>query len=148
MYATMTRSKRLSPVLKIAESKTLYAARAVAESRRQILHYEQKLNELLSFRNEYRQRLRSSHSSTTSAIRLREYQQFLQQMNEGIKVLSEQVEQLKNNGEQTESKWRKAKYRTDALDKLILKLEGMEENLQLNRESNEVDERSQRSKDE
>ena len=138
------RSKRLSPVLKIAENRELYAARAVAESRRNLQHYEQKLAELEAFRDEYSTSQRAGQSTTTSVTQLREYQKFLKQLNDGIFIMSEQVAQLKSIDDETESKWRKARTRTDALDKLIVKMEGIEDLIQLNRESNEVDERSQR----
>lgn len=146
MYGTMTRSKRLSPVLKLAESKQRDAVQVMAKARRRLNHYEEKLNELRKFHEEYSNAYRHSQSGVISATQLQETQKFLRQLDEGIAVMSEKVTGQKQLNLRDEQQWLLAKNRTDALDKLITKIQGVERNIRDNREADEVDERSQHQK--
>lgn len=146
MYGTMTRSKRLSPVLKLAESKERDAVQVMAKARQRLNHYEEKLNELRKFHEEYSNAYRHSQSGVISATQLLETQKFLRQLDEGIAVMSEKVTGQKQLNLRDEQQWLLAKNRTDALDKLITKIQSVERNIRDNREANEVDERSQHQK--
>ncbi len=146
MYGIMTRSKRLSPVLKLAESKERHAVQVMAKARQRLNHYEEKLNELRKFHEEYSNAFRYSQSRVISATQLQETQKFLRQLDEGIAVMSEKVTGQKHLNLRDEQQWLLAKNRTDALDKLITKIQGFERNTRDNREANEVDERSQHQK--
>ncbi len=146
MYSTMTRSKRLSPVLKLAETNERSAAQSMAQTRQRLHYYEEKLTELCCFRKEYANSLHAGQANAISASQLQEYQSFLRQLDKGISVISEKISGQKQLNTRDEQQWLMAKQRTDALDKLVLKLQGMERNLRDNREANEVDERSQHQK--
>lgn len=145
MYNTMGRSKRLSPVLRVAENREKKAAQVVARARQRLHYYEDKLNELKSYREEYSQSLNTGLFVAMTAPQLREYQNFIRQLDEGIRQLSEKIEGQKQINLRDEKQWISAKQRTDSLDKLIDKLQDMERNFQENREANEIDERSQRT---
>ena len=138
------RSKRLAPVLKIAEKKELYAAKVLADTRRSLKYYEDKLTQLKTFRDEYANALRNGLLGTTSAAQLREYQHFLKQLNDGIDGLAEQVNKQKQVSRTDQAKWQHAKQHSGAIDRLIMKLHDIEQNIILTREANEVDDRSQR----
>ncbi len=142
----MTRSKRLSPVLKFAESKERHAVHVMAKARQRLNHYKEKLNELRKFHKEYSNAFRHSQSRVISATQLQETQKFLRQLDEGIAVMSEKVTGQKHLNLRDEQQWLLAKNRTDALDKLITKIQGFERNMRDNREADEVDERSQHQK--
>ncbi len=142
----MTRSKRLSPVLQLAETHERSAAQSMAQTRQRLHYYEEKLAELCGFRKEYTNSLRTGHANIISASQLQQYQSFLRQLDEGIAVMSERISGQKQLNTRDEQQWLMAKQRTDALDKLVLKLQGLERNLRENQEANEVDELSQRKK--
>lgn len=146
MYGTMTRSKRLSPVLKLAESKERNAVQVMAKTRQRLNHYEEKLNELRKFHEEYSNAYRHSQSGVISATQLLETQKFLHQLDEGIAVMSEKVTGQKQLNLRDEQQWLLAKNRTDALDKLVVKIQSVEKNIRDNREADEIDERSQHQK--
>lgn len=146
MYGTMTRSKRLSPVLKLAESKERNAVQVMAKTRQRLNHYEEKLNELRKFHEEYSNAYRHSQSGVISATQLLETQKFLHQLDEGIAIMSEKVTGQKQLNLRDEQQWLLAKNRTDALDKLVVKIQSVEKNIRDNREADEIDERSQHQK--
>lgn len=146
MNNAMSRSKRLSPVLKLAENKEKTAALAMARARQQLHYYENKVNQLRAYRDEYSQSLIQGRAKSMSAIQLQEYQNFIRQLNEGITLLSKKIEEQKSMTLQDEKSWISAKSRTDVLDKLVLKLNWMDKKFHNNREANEMDDRSQHSK--
>ena len=142
----MVRSKRLSPVLKLAETDERNAAQSMAQTRQRLHYYEEKLSELCGFRKEYENSLRADQTHITSTSQLQQYQSFLRQLDEGIAMISEKISSQKQLTSRDEQQWLITKQRTDALDKLVLKLQGVERNLRENREANELDELSQRVK--
>ena len=145
MYNTMARSKKLTPILKLAERKKIDAANTMARARRRLRFYEEKLAELRSYRNEYGTFMAKDQEHTLTANQLREYQAFIHQLNEGIAVLAEKVEGERQLKQRDEKLWLSAKKNTEILDKLIVKLKGMERKFAVNQEANEIDERSARN---
>jgi len=145
MQNTLLRSKRLSPIMRLAERKEKNAATTMARARQRLHYYEEKLAELRNYRNEYGVYINDPHADAMTINRLREYQVFIQQLNEGISILAEKVEgqrQLKRHDEQ---QWLAAKKNTGVLDKLIIKLKWMERKFAANLEANEIDERAARN---
>ena len=138
----MTRSEKFSSVLRIAESKKHDAAR-VAKKTNQILNeYEEKLGELRGFRDEYTLGARAVSQSMT-AKQLQERQKFIQQLDEGINILTNKVEGQRQNSEVDKQAWLDAHKYSDAMDKLMGKIKKTEERLDESREANELDDRSQ-----
>lgn len=145
MYNTMARSKRLKPILRLAERKEINAAHTMAEARRRLHYYEEKLAELRSYRTDYGISVSKEGGSTMSVTQLREYQAFIHQLNEGIAMLAEKIEGQRQLKQRDENLWITAKKNTDVLDKLIIKLKWMERKFTVNREADEIDERSSRN---
>ena len=70
----MTRSKRIRPVVEIAENRERDAARQLGVSRQSVAEQERRLEELLQYREEYNQRLTGEGSNRMGARKLQEYQ--------------------------------------------------------------------------
>ena len=138
----MTRSARLKPILKIAEKREHYAALDMARAQQQLRYYEDKLEQLKSFRNDYNQKMSQSDRSGQTANSLNEMFRFMRQLDEGIAVLERQILQQKQQNLQDESIWREARLRTDALDNLMSRFAFQETSYVLDLEANELDDRT------
>lgn len=138
----MARSKRLSPILRLAERKEKNAVQIMARARQRLHYYEEKRDELRSYLDEYKLTMTDRQANTMTANQLREYQVFIHQLNEGISLLTEKIEGQKQLKLRDERQWISAKQNTDALDKLIIKLRWMERKFVSNHEANEIDEQS------
>ena len=51
----MTRSKRMTPVVKVAENREQAAARVLGEARQRLEQQQRKLDELITYRDQYSQ---------------------------------------------------------------------------------------------
>ncbi|MFQ5660100.1 MAG: flagellar export protein FliJ [Gammaproteobacteria bacterium] len=142
----MARSRRLSPLLKLAEARERNAVQVVLRARQQLHDYEEKLAELRTYRQEYGRSFKAAQAHATTGKQLQEYQNFMHQLNRGITLLAEKIAGQKQLNLRDERLWVKAKKRSDALDKLVDKLRGMERNFRLTLEANEIDEHSQHRK--
>ena len=141
----MTRSQRISSVLKLAERKEKNAARVAIETRQKLHMYESKLNELRQFRSEYSIDFTSTDHAMTSNL-LRERQQFLHQVDAGIRILTNTVEGHRHTSHIDDKTWMEAYKYSHALDKLVDKVRSFELHIDEMREENELDDRSQHRK--
>ena len=138
----MTRTDKFSPVLKIAQIKKRDAARAAARSQQKVAEYEKKLSELVNFRKEYRLSNQAS-SQVMSAGALKEHQKFVQQLDEGISILKNQLEGHIQDNRIDRQAWMQAHQHSDAMDKLMSKMQNLEHRIREIRIDNEIDDRSQ-----
>lgn len=138
----MTRTQRLQPLLKIAERKQQDTAIGVAKARKRLHHYEQKLHQLISFRDDYHNRLQELSAQQQQASSLNEFYRFMRQLDAGIAGLKRQILQQQQQNRLDESSWREAKRKVDSLDRLINVLKLQESNYLLELEQNELDEHS------
>jgi flagellar export protein FliJ len=141
----MIRSQKFSSVIRIAETKKRDAARVAVKAKQKLQEYEQKLNELRSFRSEYTINARASGQVMT-ANQLQERQKFIRQLDEGIKILSNKVDGQRQSSALEKQAWLDAHKHNDAVDKLMGKIRQVEINLGETREANELDDRSQHRK--
>ncbi len=138
----MTRSKRFSSELKIAEAKKRNAARVAVQAKQKLHEYEGKLDELRSFRSDYAIAVKGVDNNVTASL-LQERQKFIQQLDEGIKVIQNRIEGQKQSTEIDKQAWMDAHKHSDAMDKLMLKIKKIEIDLIETRAENEIDDRSQ-----
>ena len=141
----MTRTEKLSPALKIAEIRKRDAAKTAESSKLKVLEYEKKLQELISFRQDY-SLTNSGSDGVLSASQLVEYQKFMAQLDEGIKIIKSQLEGHRQDSEIDRQVWVEAYQRSSAMDKLVGKLKKMEQGVRETRIENEIDDRSQRTR--
>lgn len=146
MHRSSARSKRLSPVLKLAETRERDAAQVLAKARQRLHDYEVKLADLRAFREEYSRSLNTMYRTAISTALLQQYQKFIRQLDDGITILAEKVAGQKRLNLQDEKQWLTAKIKTDALDRLVEKLQSIEQSYLNNREANELDEHASRVK--
>mgnify|MGYP002712502084 FL=1 len=77
----MTKSERMKPVVRVAESREQAAAREFGASKRALQEHEQRLAELLTYREEYHRHLQQTGRAGVSAGQVMSLKRFLAQLN-------------------------------------------------------------------
>lgn len=140
----MVRSKRLTSIARIAQSRERDAARLLAARQERLSGQQSRLAELKVYREDYFQRLRSGPGRDQGAGRLREYQRFLSQLDAAIAQLESQLEESRADVEASRQAWLQRHSRTQALDKVVARSRDQERYVEARREQAESDERAQR----
>ena len=136
----MTRSKRIRPVVEIAENRERDAARQLGVSRQSVAEQERRLEELLQYREEYNQRLTGEGSNRMGARKLQEYQVFLSRLNQAVEQQKLLLAKVKRECDEKSQHW--AKHRTHA--KVMNKVEER----YLKQERHQEDKQDQKEMDE
>ena len=143
MY-TMSRSKRMQPVRRVAESREQAAVQKLGESQQYLDAQRAKLEELRGYRDQYAESFRASGGQGLDANRLRDYRVFLSRLNEAIRQQEAIIAQYLNRHEQTRQQWVDTRSHHQAIDKVIERYRREERREQDRREQQEQDERAQR----
>ena len=138
----MTRSEKLSPVLKLAVSRKRKAEITAARASHLLREYELKLEELRQYRAEYSV-VNTSGGQVMNASHLQERQKFIRQLDEGIRILKNKVKGQQEITNVDKQAWLEAHKHNDAIDKLMGKMRKLEWQLRETREDNAMDDRSQ-----
>lgn len=139
----MTKSERLKPVARVAESKERDAAKALGDRQRALSEREAALSELLSYRDEYRRRFQQAGSEGLNGSRLQDYRSFLNRLDGAILQQRELIETARRAYEQQKRVWHEKWNRTKVLDKVVDRYREQEARLETRREQSEHDERAQ-----
>ena len=140
----MTRSNRLKPIVKVAESHEKEAARLLGVQQRLLDQHEARLGELLSYRKEYREQFQEVGKEGIKASKMHDYQSFLQRLNFAITQQRQMIEQAILGYEQHKQNWQGKRSRTQALDKTVERFKKQEEKEDDRKEQKELDEHAQR----
>ncbi len=140
----MTRSKRMKPVVKVAEGREQAAARVMGEAQRQLQAQEDKLQELITYRAQYTEQFQVSGGAGLGAARLQDYRVFLSRLNQAIEQQHVRIAQCQQDCERQRSNWMATRTRSQALDKVVERYQREERRADDRREQNETDERAQR----
>jgi flagellar FliJ protein len=139
----MTKSKRLEPVARIAESREQRAAAELARIRQRLEEQEARLKELLAYRDDYARRFEQAGRNGIDAGRMADYRRILIQLGEAIAFQEQRLTALRRDCEQLRRRWSDTHTRTAALDKAIERFRGEERRADDRREQGESDERAQ-----
>jgi len=115
----MTRSKRIQPVVRIAENREQDAARVLGESLKQLEAQEQRLQELTLYRDEYTRRFQNHAGGGMVPARMQDFRAFLVQLNQAIDQQRDVVERVRRESEQCRHQWLDQRTRAKALDKVV-----------------------------
>ena len=140
----MTKSERMKPVVRVAESREQAAAREFGASKRALEEHEQRLAELLTYREEYHRHFQQTGSAGVSAGQFMSFQRFLAQLNKAIEQQRRIVETAAQACECKREALGAARGRSMALDKVVSRYRQEEERHQERREQKETDEGAQR----
>jgi flagellar FliJ protein len=140
----MTRSKRIKPVVKLAENNEQDAAATLGASRKKLQEAERKLTELVHYQDEYSRQFNQSGGQVLRGVNINEYRLFLGRLNTAIEQQQLLIEQIRLEAEQKKQNWLGKRVRAQALGKVEDKYKREEVREQDKREQKEMDEYSNR----
>jgi flagellar protein FliJ len=143
----VNRVKRMQPVLRLAELDADKAGRTLAMAQQRLAVEEQKLQQLLEYQQEYRQRLLSAGQQGLSVDRLRLFDGFQRQLDKAIMHQQTIVQSLRNEVLAIRQDWQQLDIRLKSLQKVVERLQREQGAEQARMEQRSHDEYSQRRKD-
>lgn len=138
----MTRSKRLNPVLRVAEHREKDAARLLGQSQQRLQQHQARLRELISYRDEYNLKFQQTCSAGVDVKQLQEYRLFLSRLNDAIAQQQRVMANAERELEQARAAWLRTRTRSQALDKVRDRFIDAERQDAERREQADLDERS------
>ncbi len=140
----MRRSDRLEPVQKVVDDTERRLAEHLAASERLLNGCEQKLNELIGYRDDYTKGFAIRAGQGMGARELADYQAFMSKLNEAIAQQSDIVDRARIDRDAQRKLWQEAAQRSKALTHVIDNWDQQEQRELSRREQVESDQRAQR----
>ena len=138
------RSKRMQPVANLAEQKEQDAVCIFVEAQKALEASEQQLQQLLTYRGEYKQQLVDQQRLSISMRRMRDYQIFIDNLSVTIDSAYMDVELKQKICDEKKQLWLACRSRTNALNSVVEKYQYEEYRQREQMEQKEQDEHSQR----
>jgi flagellar FliJ protein len=140
----MKRSKRLEPVVKVAENHKQQAAKALGDSQSALQQAQQRLDELKNYREEYVRRFHASGAVGMSAVQMADYRLFLSNLSRAIEQQTQLVKQAEVAVDKQRQQWFNRRGKVKMLDKVVSRFQADEQRVVDKKEQQEQDEQSQR----
>jgi len=137
------RSKRIKPIAKHADQLQQQAVQIFVVAQQAVVDAQLQLEQLIEYRSEYNN---GRVSVSLNAIQLRDYQVFLNKLNQSIDQARINIVNKKQQCEQQKLNWLKTRSRSKALDAVIVKYQIQEAQIEARIEQKEQDEFSSRPK--
>ncbi len=139
----MTRSKRMQPVQRVAQSREQAAVQELGQSQQSLDAQQSKLEELRAYRDQYASDFETSVGAGLDATRVQDYRVFLNRLGEAIRQQEAILAQCRMRHEQTRQKWIETRTHSQAIDKVMHGYRQEEHRQRERREQQEQDERAQ-----
>jgi flagellar export protein FliJ len=141
----MMRSKRLLPLVEIAQLKSRQGMQAVAYMQKRVEAEQEKLRQLLICAAEYREAGKNKEKQTVNSQSLKSLRQFKENVALAIQQQSGQIKAVESQLEQVRVHWRSLDARSKSLEKTRSRLVTAE-NIAIDKiEQREMDERASQS---
>jgi len=137
------RSKRIQPIAKHADQLQQQAVQIFVAAQQAVVDAQLQLEQLIEYRNEYSNGRVVPRSNATQ---LRDYQLFLNKLNQSIEQARLNILNKKQLCEQQKINWLKTRSRSKALDAVIVKYQIQEVQIEARIEQKEQDEFASRLK--
>jgi len=141
----MTKSKRMQPIVRVADQREHKAAIEMAEFRRFLDAQQARLDELNNYRNDYARHFEEAGRGGMDAARMANYRRILARLNDAIVYQEQRLTGLHNEYEQVRRRWTDTRTRAASLDKVMERYRKEERRAGDRREQGESDERAQRT---
>ena len=139
----MTRSQRIKQLVKLSENKERKAAQEFAAAQKILNDYQKRLEQLQHYRQEYLNYLKPGSARLSIKI-IREQKAFIAQIDEGIRLLKEQIKVQQTMNFNERDNWLKQKKQLDTMENIFQRLHKTEQQIFEMREQLQLDEFSQR----
>ena len=133
----MTRSKRMQPVVNVTANREREAAQRLGESQQRIQAAEQRLDELIRYREEYTQQFANGGSLNTA--RLQDYRIFLGRLNQAVEQQRSLLERAREECAVQRQRWLDLHTCVQALGKVVERYRDEERSDQDRRDQKETD---------
>lgn len=133
----MTRSKRMQPVVNVTANRERDAAQRFGECQQRVQAAEQRLDELIRYREEYTRQF--ADGGSLNAARLQDYRLFLDRLNRAVEQQRGFLERARAECAVLRQRWLDLHTRAQALDKVVERYRGEERNDQERRDQKETD---------
>lgn len=144
----MTKSKRLEPVNRIAETRERRAAVEMAEFKRFLDAQQAKLDELQRYRADYARQFEAAGRQGLDAGRMADFRRILNHLSEAIAWQERRLISLRQDFEQIRKRWTDTRTRAAALAKVMERYQVEERRDAELREQRDADEHTQRGRTE
>lgn len=134
------RSKRMQPIRNLAAHHEEDAARELGQALHTLETHRQQLQQLLRYRQEYALQMTQHGAQGISAVRLREYQTFMENLDQNIATQEAHIVEIEQACRVLRANWQQRHGRTDSLGKAIAQFEKSEAREERRREQRETDE--------
>lgn len=141
----MVPSKRFKPVQRVAKSREDSAARELGNTQRQMREQETKLEELKNYHHEYLDRFTEASSNGMSSSQLQEYRAFMSKLETAIDAQEKVVHASHLACSSSKDVWKQKRVRTQALGKVVDRMQTAELKETESREQKESDEHGLRT---
>ncbi|MGM0477490.1 MAG: flagellar export protein FliJ [Pseudomonadota bacterium] len=136
----MVRSERLQPLIRLAANREEQAALALARARENLANQEAKLEDLDSYRGEYRQVVSSAGGQGVSGRQVRGFHGFLGQLDQAVEGQLQVIERARTEVEQRRQEWLAARVECQRMDLVIERFQDDEAWHEARREQKVMDE--------
>lgn len=140
------RSQRLKPISRVTQHQERDAARLLGDSRKNLEDQKVKLHELIHYRAEYVGRFQESGRQGCGAVRLQEFQVFLQKLDKALVQQRHLIEKAESDVAIKMRDWLQRRGRHKIMDEVISRYANAEKRDVLRKEQAESDDRNQRKK--
>lgn len=141
----MTKSERLKPVIKVAESRERAAAKTLGEAQKIAQQRKKRLDELTSYRSDYCTRFNNTQHAARPAAMMADFRVFLSRLDDAIIQQQKLLDASLRDVEDKKQRWLVERTKTKALDKVSIRLRTQERRDAEQKEQKDTDERAQRT---
>lgn len=141
----MKRSRRLQPVVRVAENRQQQAARVLGKAQAELAAAEQRLSELKSYREEYIRRFQAAGAQGMGVVQMSDYRQFLHRLSQAIEQQVQVVAQVAAQMEEQRRRWFTSRGKAQMLDSVVQRYQADEQREADRKEQGELDDRPPRA---
>jgi len=141
----MKPSRRLHRVVQVTQFQETNAARVLGSLQQQLSEYQQRLRDLFSYRAEYGKRFIDLGKAGLSAVRMRDFQSFMANLDEAIGQQEAAIEQFEVQYDEKKRQWLAARNKTKAVVSITQRYQAQEQQQEEKKFQNEIDDRQKKS---
>ena len=123
----MTRSKKLEPVVDHVKQKEESALQAVAFSQQQLQIQIDRLQQLQDYKQEYEDNHLTNQARPYSVVEFQEIKRFMLQLDQTIEQQKQVVAMAERELELKRNNWKQTRSRSDAMNKMVDRLQQTEQ---------------------
>lgn len=138
------RSRRFQPIQRLAKHGEDQAAQQLGQSKKVLSDQEQRLQELIAYRDEYAQQFHLTGQGGLDGRQLQSYQSFLHQLDIAIEQQKQQILQAQQSCDEHHLDWRQKHTHSEVLESAVRRIKVQEQRSEQRQEQRNNDEQAMR----